>query len=98
MKNMSVYFILSSYVGSGSTLLLQLNDQIQKTSKANIEDVTTELAEWEAELKRLQALLPVDSARERLKKTEIPALEREKKEQEALVPEAGAAAEKVGLC
>ena len=79
-------------------LLLQLNDQIQKTSKANIEDVTTELAEWEAELKRLQALLPVDLARERLKKTEIPALEREKKEQEALVPEAGAAAEKVGLC
>jgi DNA repair protein RAD50 len=68
---------------------------MQKTSNENIENNAAELQEWETELQRLQTLLPVEAAQERLRKTEIPALEQQKKEQETIVPEAGEAAEKV---
>jgi DNA repair protein RAD50 len=72
-----------------------LKDQIQKASKSSIEEVTDELAEWEKELARLQDLLPIDATRERLKTVEIPALEAQKSDQEALLPDAAASAEKV---
>ncbi|GJJ13191.1 hypothetical protein Clacol_007442 [Clathrus columnatus] len=73
---------------------LQLKDQIKKTSQANVEDVNNELKEWETELARLQELLPIETARDRLKNVEIPALEQQKIAQEALLPEASTAVEK----
>lgn len=75
----------------------QLKDQIRKTSQANAEDVTAELKEWETELARLQALLPIEAAAERLKNIEIPSLEKQKKDQETLISEANAAVEKVNF-
>ncbi|KAF8586295.1 hypothetical protein K439DRAFT_1341218 [Ramaria rubella] len=71
-----------------------LNEQIYRTSSTKLAESKAELAEWESEFQRLQGLLPIDASRERLRNTEIPALEQQKKEQEALVPEASAAAER----
>ncbi|KAF8505241.1 hypothetical protein BU17DRAFT_57979 [Hysterangium stoloniferum] len=72
-----------------------LNDQIQKASKSSIEGGIDELEEWENELARLQELLPIDATRERLKNVEIPALETQKSDQEALIPDAAANTEKI---
>lgn len=47
---------------------------------------TEEMVDWEKELNRLQALKPVEASRNRLRDVELPALEQQIKEQDALVP------------
>jgi hypothetical protein len=54
-----------------------------------------ELEEWETELARLQALLPVEASRDRVKTVELPALERQMKEIEESIPAISEKAEEV---
>ncbi|KDQ62331.1 hypothetical protein JAAARDRAFT_66083 [Jaapia argillacea MUCL 33604] len=63
-----------------------VKDQMKKTSPESIANNRDEMAEWDAEVKRLQALAPAEASRNRLKDVELPKLERQIKEQEAEVP------------
>jgi DNA repair protein RAD50 len=54
-----------------------------------------EMADWEKEHSRLQALLPVQASRDRLKTLELPDLERQIDELEASLPAISSKAEEV---
>lgn len=66
--------------------LLQLKDQMKKTSPEAAKTCRDEEKEWQEELDRLQTLVPHQASINRLKDTEIPALEKQIKEQAALLP------------
>jgi DNA repair protein RAD50 len=70
---------------------------MKKTSPEVLAANKSDLAEWTKELERLQGLLPIEASRNRLKAVELPDLERKIKEQEALIPDISAKAEKVSL-
>ncbi|KAJ7505318.1 AAA domain-containing protein [Mycena galericulata] len=72
-----------------------LKDQMKKSSPESIATIKEELAEWEAEMTKLQNLRPVLSSRDRLKDTEIPELEAKIKEQDAKIPAVSASAESI---
>jgi DNA repair protein RAD50 len=72
-----------------------MKDSMKKSSPAAIEENKAELAEWQAEMDRLQALRPVQASRERLKAKEIPLLEDQIKQQEDAHPEISRKVEKV---
>lgn len=76
---------------------LQLKDEMKKTSPESIAEETAELKDWEEELDRLQKLLPIQVSRDRLKHTELPALEKQVKEQESAIPSFSAKAEEVDI-
>jgi DNA repair protein RAD50 len=71
-----------------------MRDQIKKATPKAIEDTQNEIADWEGEIKRLQGLLPVNASIAHLRE-EIPALEKQIKEQEAKIPALSDKAEKV---
>ena len=71
-----------------------MRDQIKRATPKAIEDNQNEIADWEGEIKRLQGLLPVNASIAHLK-AEIPALEKQIKEQEAIIPALSDKAEKV---
>ena len=71
-----------------------MRDQIKKATPKAIEDTQNEIADWEGEIKRLQGLLPVNASIAHLR-AEIPALEKQIKEQEAKIPALSDKAEKV---
>lgn len=72
-----------------------MKDSMKKSSPAAIEENKAELADWQVEMDRLQALRPVQSSRDRLKAKEIPLLESQIKQQEDAHPEISQKAEKV---
>ncbi|KII86927.1 hypothetical protein PLICRDRAFT_665598 [Plicaturopsis crispa FD-325 SS-3] len=63
-----------------------LKDQMKKTSPEAAKTCRDEEKEWQEELDRLQTLVPHQASINRLKDTEIPALEKQIKEQAALLP------------
>jgi len=71
---------------------------MKKASPKAIKDNRAEMAEWETELERLQNLRPVQAARDQIKTKELPALEKEIKQQEDVYPDISRAAEEVSLC
>lgn len=75
--------------------VVQLKDQMRKTSPETIAANKDEMAEWVVELDRLQALTPVEAARTRLRDVELPTLEKQIREQEAAIPAISAKAEEV---
>ena len=68
---------------------------MKKSSPAAIEENKAELADWQTEMDRLQALLPLQASRDCLKAKEIPLLEDQIKQQEDIHPEISQKAEKV---
>jgi hypothetical protein len=68
---------------------------MKKSSPQSIAENTEEMKEWEEELARLQKLVPIQASRDRLKNTELPALERQIKEQEGTLPPISKEAEQV---
>lgn len=68
---------------------------MEKSSPDIIKANEEELAEWEAEVDRLQKLRPVQVTRDRLKTVEVPTLEREIAEQESAVEAATSEADRV---
>ena len=72
-----------------------MKDFMKKSSSTAIEENKLELAEWQAEMDRLQGLRPVQASRDRLKAKEIPLLEDQIKQQEDAHPEISQKAEKV---
>jgi DNA repair protein RAD50 len=73
----------------------QLRGEMKRSSPQSIAENTEEMKEWEDELERLQKLVPIQASRDRLKRNELPALERQIKEQEAAIPAISNKAEKV---
>ncbi|KIM89254.1 hypothetical protein PILCRDRAFT_218441 [Piloderma croceum F 1598] len=63
-----------------------LRGEMKRSSPESIAENTEEMKEWEDELERLQKLVPIQASRDRLKRNELPALERQIKEQEAAIP------------
>lgn len=74
---------------------MQLKEQIQKNSPENIATEIEDLKEWQEELANLQKLIPAQASRDRLKLTELPALEKEIQVQEAEIPSISEKAEQV---
>ncbi|KAF9013278.1 hypothetical protein BDQ17DRAFT_1386857 [Cyathus striatus] len=70
-----------------------LNDQMKKASPDTIANNNRELKEWEEELERLQNLRPVRVARDQIKLKELPALEKQVKEEESSYPKISQEAE-----
>jgi DNA repair protein RAD50 len=68
---------------------------MKRSSPQSIAENTDEMKEWEEELERLQKLVPTQASRDRLKGVELPALEKQIKEQEDTIPSFGEKAEKV---
>jgi DNA repair protein RAD50 len=68
---------------------------MKKSSPQSIAENTDEMNEWEEELERLQKMVPIQASRDRLKHTELPALERQIKEQESAIPSISQKAEEV---
>lgn len=68
---------------------------MKKASPEAIDVNKAEMLEWEQEMERLQSLRPVQASRDNLKAKEIPALERQIKEQEAAMPDVSREAEEV---
>jgi DNA repair protein RAD50 len=68
---------------------------MKRSSPQSIAENTEEMKEWEDELKRLQTLIPTQASRDRLKNTELPALEKQIKEQEGVIPSISEKAEEV---
>lgn len=64
-----------------------LQELMKKASPAAIADNKREMGQWEAELERLQKLMPVQASRDQIKLKELPALEKQLKEQEASYPD-----------
>ncbi|KAJ7044129.1 hypothetical protein C8F04DRAFT_1228961 [Mycena alexandri] len=91
--------VFEKYVGhvplalDRTDLVLQLKEQMKKSSPESVAALQEELKEWEGEMTRLQKLRPVLSSRDRLKATEIPELEAKIKAQDTKIPAASAAAE-----
>ncbi|TFY65667.1 hypothetical protein EVG20_g5422, partial [Dentipellis fragilis] len=71
-----------------------LSDLMQKSSDKQNEQRQAELKTWESQLQVLQALVPVETSRNRLKDVDIPALEKNIGELDALIPSLAAAADK----
>lgn len=72
-----------------------MKEQIQKNSPENIATEIEDLKEWQEELANLQKLIPAQASRDRLKLTELPALEKEIQAQEAEIPSISEKAEQV---
>lgn len=72
-----------------------MKEQIQKNSPENIATEIEDLKEWQEELANLQKLIPAQASRDRLKLTELPALEKEIQVQEAEIPSISEKAEQV---
>ncbi|KAI5117920.1 hypothetical protein M0805_001999 [Coniferiporia weirii] len=70
-----------------------LDDKIKKTSPELLAAEKEEVEMWENEMKRLQALLPTEVARDTLKGQELPQLEEQHKKSEAALPDALASRE-----
>jgi DNA repair protein RAD50 len=68
---------------------------MKKSSPQSIAENTEEMKEWEDELDRLQRLVPAQASRDRLKDLELPAFERQIKEQEGAMPPISEKAEEV---
>ena len=73
----------------------QLKGEMKRSSPQSIAENTDEMKEWEEELERLQKLVPTQASQDRLKGVELPALEKQIKEQEGAIPSIGEKAEKV---
>ncbi|KAF7987104.1 hypothetical protein HWV62_291 [Athelia sp. TMB] len=63
-----------------------LKEQIQRNSPESIANEIADLNDWVEELAHFQKMLPVQATRDRLKLTDIPALEKEIQVQEAEIP------------
>jgi DNA repair protein RAD50 len=72
-----------------------LKEQLKKMSPEALAINKDEEEEWSRELKRLQLLSPFDASRNRIKNVELPALERQIADQEAIVPGLTVEAEEV---
>jgi hypothetical protein len=79
----------------GNLQLDQLRGEMKRSSPQSIAENTEEMKEWEDELERLQKLVPIQASRDRLKRNELPALEKQIKEQEAAIPAISKKAEEV---
>jgi hypothetical protein len=73
----------------------QLKDQIKKTSSDAKTHAQEEEDEWTQELSRLQLLMPLEISRNRIQSMDLPLLERQIKNQEALIPAMREKAEEV---
>ncbi|KAF9463040.1 hypothetical protein BDZ94DRAFT_1362864 [Collybia nuda] len=71
-----------------------MHELMKKASPDAIANNKAEMEEWEAELERLQSLRPVQATRDRIRDTDLPALESQIKEQETSYPEISDEAEK----
>ncbi|EKM56919.1 uncharacterized protein PHACADRAFT_208087 [Phanerochaete carnosa HHB-10118-sp] len=60
----------------------KIDEEVAKSSQENIQDLERELTEWEHVWKQLQSASQKATTRDRLKNTDIPALERQIKEKE----------------
>lgn len=69
---------------------------MNKSSPEQIAEDKEQLKMWQEELDRFQALVPLQLSSERLRNTEIPALDRQMKEQELSIPPLSQKAEEVG--
>ncbi|KAF9219190.1 hypothetical protein BS17DRAFT_718386 [Gyrodon lividus] len=65
-----------------------LKEQVRKNSPEALQDASAQLKEWQQELGRLEAFLPHQASRDRIKGTEIPTLEKQIKSAEAEIPSA----------
>ncbi|KAF8231720.1 hypothetical protein L208DRAFT_43628 [Tricholoma matsutake] len=74
-----------------------LQELMKKASPAAIADNKREMGQWEAELERLQKLMPVQASRDQIKLKELPALEKQLKEQEASYPDISHQAEELTI-
>ncbi|KAF8645183.1 hypothetical protein AX16_008010 [Volvariella volvacea WC 439] len=63
-----------------------VTESLKNAAPDRLQQNKTEIREWEQELEHLQALRPVQSAWSNLTNKEIPALEKQVQEQEALIP------------
>ncbi|GLB38321.1 putative repair protein [Lyophyllum shimeji] len=70
-----------------------MQEMMKKASPQAIEANRDEMRQWEEELERLQELRPVQAARDQMKTAELPALEREIRQQEDTYPDLRRAAE-----
>lgn len=81
-------------ISSGS----QVDDELVKSTPASIKETEKDLAEWERILQRLQIASQRVVTRDKLKNTEIPALEIQIKQTESELSEAKVADEEVCTC
>ncbi|KAF8836218.1 hypothetical protein BDN67DRAFT_974411 [Paxillus ammoniavirescens] len=65
-----------------------LKEQIKRNSHEAREDSSAQLKEWKEELDRLEAFLPFQASRDRIKGNEIPTLEHQIKSAETEIPSA----------
>lgn len=79
-------------------LFIQLKEQIKKSSPEAMAKTQEDLDDWEVEVKRLQAMIPVEAARNGLMLRDIPALEQQIKDQELAIPAISTKAEEVSVC
>lgn len=68
---------------------------MKRSSPAKVADNVEEMKQWQDELDRLQKLMPTQASQTRLKDFELPALEKQIKEQEAIIPSLSEKAEEV---
>ena len=73
----------------------QVKENISKSEPTEQAVYGQELQEWEAELRRLQDLLVVDKARQKLVSTDLPDLERQITQYETELPDLTSKAEEV---
>lgn len=75
--------------------LAQLNEEMKRSSPEKVAENVEEMKQWQDELDRLQKLMPTRASQTRLKDIELPALEKQIKEQEAVIPSLSERAEEV---
>lgn len=68
---------------------------MKRSSPEKVADNVEEMKGWQEELDRLQKLMPIRASQDRLKNTDLPALEKQIKEQEATIPPLSEKAEEV---
>jgi DNA repair protein RAD50 len=70
---------------------------MKKSSPESIKNTREEIAEWASEHKRLQTLLPIEAARNKLRDQEIPELEKQIKDTDASLSQLADSAEEVRM-
>ena len=74
----------------------KLSDRVKKASAAALSQMEEDAKNWENEVRRLQAMLPKEATRDKLKNKEIPALDQQLADEESKLQEASKEAESVG--
>ncbi|KAI0355000.1 hypothetical protein OH77DRAFT_379120 [Trametes cingulata] len=73
-----------------------VTEAMKKSTPEAIQNLQSELQDWEAELRRIQELAVLAATKSKLETTELPALEKEIAEKEAEIPSLTSEADEVG--